>query len=251
MASNWISYNELAWTEAFFADPSEYEQDIAHYCELIKQYAGAPVKTVLHFGCGAGGHDRFFKQHFTVTGVDLSVGMLDIARETNPEIEYIEGDMRTIRLDRQFDAVVIPDSIDYMVTTDDLQQAIQTAVLHLKKGGVLLVVCNTAEKFRNNNFAYTGEKDDIHVTILENNYTSPYSPHTYEISLFYLIRRHGELTTYTEHTLAGLFPLATWEAVFREAGLTVHTLELDGTYDQYLLADGEYSLTICIGKNNT
>lgn len=250
MASDWISYNQLAWTEDFLADPAEYEQGVAHFTALIRQHADPPVHTLLHFGCGAGGHDRFFKQYFAITGVDLSLGMLDLARETNPEIEYIEGDMRTIRLDRQFDAVVIPESIDYMATLEDLRQAVRTAALHLRTGGVLLVVCSTAEQFRNNNFVYSGQKGDVHVTLFENNYANPYAPQTYEITLFYLIRRQGALETYSEHIVAGLFPQASWEAVFTEAGLTVYSHGLFGSYDQYLFDDGEYTQTIFIGRKH-
>jgi SAM-dependent methyltransferase len=79
--------------------------------------------------------DGIFKRHFTVTGVDISLGMLNKARIAHSDIEYLEGDMRTLRLNRQFDAVIIPDSIDYMASRDDLQQAIQTAVTHLKTEG--------------------------------------------------------------------------------------------------------------------
>ncbi len=107
---------------------------------------------MLHLGNGAGGHDAYFKQHFTVTGVDLSRTMLDKARAAHPDVEYIEADMRTVRLGRQFDVVVIPDSIDYMVTEDDLRNALQTCIVHLKSGGVLLIVAKTAETFQNNNF---------------------------------------------------------------------------------------------------
>ena len=64
-----------------------------------------------------------------------------------------------------FDAVAIPDCIDYMATEEDLQCAIQTAAVHLKPGGVLLVVAKPEETFRNNNFAYFGEKDGVHVEI--------------------------------------------------------------------------------------
>ena len=248
MASDWISYNQLAWTEDFLADPEDYEQEVAHFADLLRQHADPPVNTLLHLGCGAGGQDYFFKRYFAITGVDLSVGMLDKARAKNPEIEYIEGDMRTIRLDRQFDAVIIPDSIDYIATMGGLQQVIHTAALHLRRGGVLLVVCSTAEQFRNNNFVYTGEKGDVHVTLFENNYTSPYAPQTHEITLFYLIRQRGQLKTYSEHIVAGLFPQASWEAVFTEAGLTVYSQDLFGSYDQYLFDDGQYTQTIFIGR---
>jgi predicted TPR repeat methyltransferase len=61
--------------------------------------------------------------------------MLEIAAQINPEIEYIEGDMRIVRLNRKFDAVAIPDSIMYMSTLSDFSAAIQTAAEHLKPQG--------------------------------------------------------------------------------------------------------------------
>ena len=112
MDSNWISYNDLAWTEDWLADPAEYEHEVKVHVDLIRSTSSESPITLLHLGSGAGGHDTIFKRHFAVTGVDLSPGMLIKARKLHPDIEYIEGDMRTLRLNRQFDAVVIPDSID-------------------------------------------------------------------------------------------------------------------------------------------
>ncbi|MBN1799649.1 MAG: hypothetical protein JW822_13820 [Spirochaetales bacterium] len=153
-----------------------------------------------------------------------------------------------MRLNRTFDAVAIPDSIDYMASLDDLRQAIQNAAEHLKTGGVLLVVGKTKETFHNNNFAYTGEKDDVHVTLLENNYINPFKPDTYELFLLYLIRKQGKLTTYAEHTVLGLFSGAVWDKVFKDAGFAMQQKGLDGVYDRFLLGEGEYPLTIFIGK---
>jgi ubiquinone/menaquinone biosynthesis C-methylase UbiE len=230
------------------ADPSEYEHEVMIYVDLIKRTASVPPRTLLHLGSGAGGHDTIFKRHFSVTGVDLSVGMLNKARQAHPDIEYIEGDMRTIRLDRQFDAVAIPDSIDYMASREDLQQAIQTAVMHLKTGGVLLVVAKTEEVFQNNNFAYTGEKDGVRVTVLENNFINPFRPHTYEATLVYLIRQQGELTIHTDHQVLGLFSQAIWDEVFKNAGMTMQKTNLDGIYDAYILNGGEYPLIVFVGQ---
>jgi ubiquinone/menaquinone biosynthesis C-methylase UbiE len=243
-----MAYNDLAWTEDLLADPARYEHEVMVYVDLIKRTAAEPPSTLLHLGSGAGGHDAIFKRHFTVTGVDLSLGMLNKARVVHPDIEYIEGDMRTLRLNRQFDAVAIPDSIDYMASQDDLQQAIQTATMHLKTGGVLLVVAETEQTFRNNNFAYVGEKGGMHVTLLENNYINPFRPNTYEATLVYLIRNKGELTVYTDHQVLGLFSEATWDEVLKMAGMTMQKTNLDGIYDSYLLGDGEYLLTIFVGQ---
>jgi len=248
MASDFISYNQLAWTEDLLSDPSEYEAEVGVYIDLIHRTALDPVRTVLHVGSGAGRHDLYFKKYFKITGLDLSVGMLNMAKKLNPEIEYIEGDMRTLRLDRRFDCVVIPDSIDYMVSLDDLKQAMQTAATHLKHDGVLLIVGKTEETFQNNNFVYTGEQGDTHVTLFENNYRNPYTPDTYRITMVYLIRKAGELTVYTEESEAGLFPQAVWDTVFKDSGFVMEKRKLDGLYDSYLPEGGEYPLTIFIGR---
>ncbi|NLD36263.1 MAG: class I SAM-dependent methyltransferase [Desulfatiglans sp.] len=166
MTSEWITYNELAWVDGLLSDPDEYEDEAGHYVSLIKSHCPFTPLTMLHLGSGAGGIDRVFKKHFTITGVDLSQGMLSMARALHPDIEYIEGDMRDIRLGRMFDVVAIPDSIDYMATYNDLNRAIETAALHLKPNGILLVVGKTAETFQNNNFVHTGEKDGINVIFL-------------------------------------------------------------------------------------
>jgi SAM-dependent methyltransferase len=247
MESGWISYNELAWTEDLLAGPEECEDQVRFFIERILAASEKPPVTLLHLGSGAGNHDTLFKRHFKITGVDISPGMLDKARILHPDIEYIEGDMRTIRLNRTFDAVVVPDSIDYMATVDDLSQAIRTAAEHLRPGGVLLVAAKPAETFRDNNFAYVGEKDDVHVTVLENNYINPYRPDTYEATVTYLIRREGELTIRTERHMLGLFPLSTWERIFADEGITVSKSTLNGAYDRYLLNDGEYPITVFTG----
>jgi len=250
MSSNWIAYNDLSWTEDWLADPADYEDEVKAYVDLIKRTASEPPRTLLHLGSGAGGFDNIFKRHVTVTGVDLSLGMLNKARAAHPELEYIEGDMRTVRLNRQFDAVVIPDSIGYMPSLEELRQAVHTAAVHLKPGGVLLLVATIEDTFQNNNFAYTGEKDGVHVTLLENNYINPFRPNTYEATLIYLIRQQGELTIHTENQVLGLFSQKTWEHILIDNGFSMQKTTMEGIYDQYILNDKEYPLTVFFGQKS-
>lgn len=49
----------------------------------------------------------------------------------------------------------------------------------------------------------------------------------------------------------GLFPQAAWEQVFAEAGLSFQVSNLDGMYDPYLLAGGEYPMKVFIGKKDS
>ena len=245
--SKWKAYNELAWTEEWLGEQSEYQEEVSVYVRLVHEYSAQPPQTMLHLGSGAGSHDRFFKQHFQITGVDLSPGMQDLAGKANPEVEYIQGDMRTIRMNKEFDVVIIPDSIDYMLTEDDLAQAIKTAVLHLKPGGVLLVVGKTREIFMNNNFAYSGHKNGVHVTLLENNHVYPDQPDFYEAVFCYLIREKQELTMHTEQHVLGLFSEEQWTGVFKRAGMTMDQKPLTGIYDRYILNQGEYPMIIFVG----
>lgn len=161
----------------------------------------------------------------------MSEGILDIAKQTNPEIEYLKGDIRDINLNRHFDVLAIP--------------AIKNAAAHLNPWGVLLVFAHTREEFRNNNFAYTGEEGNVHVTVLENNHIV--SPTTYEAVMIHLIRTSGELSIHHEVYTLGLFSHEEWLDIFKMVNLQVREINLDHLHDQYLLEDGEYKLTVFIG----
>lgn len=245
--SPWLAYNELAWTDALLVDPADCESEVLGFVEALRAASPHNLQSLLHLGSGAGAYDRVFKRYFSVTGVDVSPGMLALARAANPEVEYIQGDMRTLRLGREFDAVVIPDSIDYMVTRDDLDAALQTAARHLRPRGTILVLAKPAEAFQDNNFAYVGERDGVHVTLLENNRVDPARPGCYEAILVYLVRRHGELSIYTDRHLLGLFARRAWEEAFAAASLDVDAVPLEGAYDPYLLGEGRYAQTIFVG----
>jgi hypothetical protein len=74
--------------------------------------------------------------------------MIIQSQQLNPECEHHVGDMRTVRLGREFDAVFVHDAVDYMTTEIDLRQAIETAFEHCRPGGVAVFVPDdTAETF--------------------------------------------------------------------------------------------------------
>ena len=244
--NKWLSYGDLAWTESIITAPADYADETEFYVKLIKENAQTETKTLLHLGCGAGGHDYIFKKHFKVTGVDISERMLEIARKTNPEVTYVHGDMRRLDLNECFDAVAIPDSIDYMLTLKELRKAISAASKNMKPGGVLLIVANTYEDFQQNNFCYTGAKDDVEITIFENNYVSKQDPSTYEATLVYLIRQEGKLNVYTDNHKLGLFSQTEWLSLLKDAGLKVKQTSLDGIYDRFILGQGEYPMRVFI-----
>lgn len=244
--TKWRMYGDLAWIESITTSPEEYVEETALFSKAIKEHSKIEIKTLLHLGCGAGINDYTFKRHFKVTGVDISENMLENARKLNPEVVYLHGDMRTIKLGESFDAVAIPDSIGYMTTLKDLRRAIITAYKHLKPGGVLLIMANIAEQFKQNNFVYTGFKGDVEITLFENNYIPDRSGTTYEATLIFLIRRKGKLEIHTDRHTIGLFKLKTWLDLLKELEFEVKQIKMEHLYDRFILGEGEYPLLMFV-----
>lgn len=95
--------------------------------------------TLLDLGCGTGSHTKFFKDHFTVTGVDLSEEMLELARTKNPEVPFQQGDARTVSLDKQFDVVVMMSAVmGYQHTNQDVMATLRNVRKHLRPGGLFV-----------------------------------------------------------------------------------------------------------------
>jgi len=137
--SDYRIYSDLADWWPMISPVREYKQEAAFLAALINQ-APTRTATVLDLGSGGGHVAVHLKDTFTMTLVDMSDEMLTVSRRLNPECDHHVGDMRTIRLGRRFDAVLVHDAIDYIIGTDDLRQAIQTAAAHLRPGGIALFV---------------------------------------------------------------------------------------------------------------
>jgi SAM-dependent methyltransferase len=140
-------YQDLAPWWPLISPPQEYEEEAAFAAKVFAMASG-PVREILELGSGGGHNASFLKQRFAMTLVDISAEMLAESRRLNPECEHLPGDMRTLRLDRTFDAVFVHDAVDYMTTERDLSQAIGTAFAHCRAGGVAVFVPdNLAETF--------------------------------------------------------------------------------------------------------
>lgn len=244
----WNSYKELAWTVPIITPPGSFSEVIENYCRVIKEHAAIPVQSVLHLASGAGTGDYTLKKHFQVSGVDISPEMIELASKLNPEVVYHLGDMRSIELGEVFDAVIIPDSIGYMLTVDDLQKTLHTVLRHLKPGGVLLLSVQTKENFRENNFVFSGSREGVRITVFENNYISAPENNYYEATMLYLIRNNGELEIVTDRHTCGIFHLAVWRRLFADLKLHATEIGLDHVYDDYLLEKGEYSMIVFVAR---
>ena len=239
MSDTYRLYTDLAWLWPMWGDAS---QEYAHYCEhvaaWIRRYAKRPVGTLLDMGCGGGKNALNLKRDFDVTGVDLSPAMLEQARNLNPECAFVEGDMRSCRLGRTFDAVLMDDAISHM---NSLTEAFRTAHAHLKPGGVLIATPDvTTETFVQNRTTTTpATGDGVEVVFVENVYDPDPTDERYETTIIYLIRQDGQLRIETDRWTMGIFSLETWRRTLRETGFALHE-------ERYGLRDDEYTVFACV-----
>lgn len=235
-------YTDLAWLWPMWGDAAtEYVHYCRHVTGLIRQYAKLPAATLLDIGCGGGKNVLNLKREFNVTGLDLSSAMLAQAKELNPECTFVQGDMRTFRLGRSFDVVLMDDAISHMNCRADFVAAFHTAFDHLNPGGVLIATPDvTIETFQQNKTTTTpATRDGLDVVFVENVYDSDPKDDHYETTILYLIRDHGRLRMETDHWTMGIFSLDTWRHVLRETSFDVH----EGRYNQ----DGEeYTVFTCV-----
>jgi ubiquinone/menaquinone biosynthesis C-methylase UbiE len=127
------------------------DKDYEAECDLIEnvfqRYAKGPIETVLDLGCGTGNHAiPLAKRGYKVTGVDRSGEMLAHAHQklvtddltVKPPI-FVQGDLRSLNLNQQFDAVLMMFAVlGYQLTNDDVLAALNTVRRHLKPGGLFI-----------------------------------------------------------------------------------------------------------------
>lgn len=218
-------YGDLAWTWPIISPPEEYKEESERIKKVILQYSQIPVETLLNLGCGGGYVDSILKKYFKITSIDVSTDMLTLAKKLNPQVTYVRGDMRRIRLKKEFDAVLIHDSINYMCTRSDLRAAFRTAYSHLKPGGVLYMFVEEYDRLRQPCVHFsTHKKGRTEITFIEHQYDPNPKDTTYESTFISLVRRNKKLEIYTDRHLCGIFPLNTWSKILREIGFTVTQL---------------------------
>lgn len=128
--------------------------------------------------------------------------------------------MRTVRLHRTFDAVFIHDAIDYMTTLTDLRQAMETAFVHCKPGGVALFVPDhLRDTFEPSTDHGGSEGDSRALRYLEWTHDPDPNDTTYTTDYVYMLR-DGEQPLHIEHEqhICGLFPRADWLRLLAETG---------------------------------
>lgn len=121
----------------------------------LMQLIGDPSeKSVLDVACGEGFYTRMLRQRGAarVTGVDLSAGMIDLARQQEEShqqgIEYVVADARQYVPAEKYDLVVAAYLLNYAQNRQELQAMCDGIARCLKPGGRFITVnCSPSLSF--------------------------------------------------------------------------------------------------------
>ncbi|MGV3765451.1 MAG: class I SAM-dependent DNA methyltransferase [Chitinophagaceae bacterium] len=142
------AFNAYAQYYDLLYENKNYRDEAAYVSNLIKEVQ--PFATsLLNLGCGTGKHDlQFVNLGYNVCGIDLSEDMItQAARLLKDQIRenkacFSQGDVRNVRLNKKFDAVVsLFHVISYQNSNQDIADMLQTAAAHLETGGTFIFDC--------------------------------------------------------------------------------------------------------------
>ena len=118
----------------------DYTEETNKIKQLIKQHKTTQENTLLEVGCGTGHHIQNLKDVYKCTGLDINKEILEVAREKHPDTEFIQADMITMDLGRQFDVITcLFSSIGYVKTYSNLEKTLDAFYNHLNSGGVAII----------------------------------------------------------------------------------------------------------------
>ena len=221
-------------------DPAaDHADEAAAYVSALERAGASRGGTLLELGAGAGGNASFVKGTFRCTLTDISAEMQALSRAINPECEHLPGDMRTLRLARQFDAVLVHDAVAYMTTREDLGAAAATAFAHTRPGGAAVFAPDyVRETFRERSQLHGGDDGGRALRCIEWAWDPDPSDETYTVEYAFLLRDGSDVRPVHDRHVEGLFPRATWVDILTGAGYHVEVADRpfdDTTTDQFFV----------------
>jgi len=133
-----------------------YDDNAESYAEHVKDGKNSPYhayyekpaiysllpdlhgKAVLSMGCGSGEDSSYLKKQGAEksVGIDISKGLIEIAKKEHPECEFVVGDIEQLPFtDAEFDLVFSSFTLHYL---SNYQKAFNEAFRVLKPGGTLV-----------------------------------------------------------------------------------------------------------------
>jgi SAM-dependent methyltransferase len=238
-------YTEADAVSAYdLLDPvDDHADEAAAMHRLLRAAVAGPAETLLELGAGAGNNAKHLSAHWALTLSDVSPLMLARSAAQNPSAAHVVGDMRTLRLGRTFDAVLVHDAIVYMHTRADLRAALATAFTHLRVGGAALVLPDVlADTYEPGCELVEADDGERSLRGVIWSHAPRPAAETIDVDYGLLVRTGDTVKMVHDHHTEGLFSRAVWIATMRDVGFDVDVV------DRGVDVEAGYSAEVFIGR---
>ena len=222
-------YRDLASWFHLLAAPAEYAEDADYYLAALRDACDGTVRTLLELGSGGGNVASHLRRSLELTLVDISPEMLTVSRSINADVEHVLGDMRSIRLEQLYDAVLIQDAISYITNEADLERTLATAFAHLRPGGAAIFAPDhIRETFETTTDCGGHDGRGRALRYVEWLWDPDPADTTYAQDFVLLLREEGsDLRVEHDRHVMGLFGRDTWLAILGRVGFEARAVRFD------------------------
>ena len=206
--------------DMMYVNDESYQSEVDSVVSLVKQYKKSSGDMLLDIACG-GAQAAYLQNHFTVTGIDISDEMLEIAKNKVKNALFINADMCDFNVNNQYDVILnLYGSIGQVESLEHMHMAMKCAFKHLKQGGVfVLTPWSTKESF---NEALIGRTKTFNLSgFCRMETVKRVSGDKIKIDYHHLISDNLEVTYYKHANFITLFSESEYENSIKQAGFNI------------------------------
>ena len=220
-----LLYSELTSWYRLLDPPADHFDEATAYEHALMRGLIGDGETLLELGVGAGHNALHLKRRFRCTLTDISEPMLVLSRQINPDCEHVVGDMRSLRLHRLFDTVLVHDAVCYMTCEEDLLAAATTAFLHTRPGGAALFAPDhLRDTFSESTELIETDEGTRALRCLAWTWDPNPGDSVYTVDYAFLLRDGETMKAVHDRHYEGLFSEVTWHRILAAAGYEVETI---------------------------
>lgn len=219
ISSQFNEYAEIY--DELFSATMDYKKEVEFYDKILRKNK---CKRILEVGCGCGHRGKFFiNKGYDYTGLDISEGMLKIARQKYPEIKFLQGDVRKLSLDEKYDAIIFVGVGSAYLTTDDDAISALKSMKSLVNKGVIIIDAFDADFIIPNfkkNISWSKKIGSRTITRKSINKLNPKYHNAWDRKLTYIVKDEGEKEKkYTDSALLRAFSGKELKQLFANVGI--------------------------------
>lgn len=228
-----MSYQQFAYLYDELMADAPYTKWLSFIKNAVSAYHPNTIR-LLDVGCGTGSMPILLaKEGFEVTGVDLSSDMLMVAKEKaeneNVALSLFQQDMRELEGLGAYDCVtILCDSLNYILTEEDVKQTFLSAWNHLEPNGLLLFDVHSLHKVNDIFIGSTFGSNNEKLSYIWQCYQGEYDNSVeHDLSFFILNKDYYE--RYDELHIQRTFPAEDYSKWLKECQFKV--LSITGDFE--------------------